>query len=86
MMASRGFGAILLIAGVIGLAVVAVLPLIPWVVHAQTTNQSATGRPVVLASAQGAGILFAGTDGIADGGGRKLSDRLEFTVSGPGQE
>ena len=38
--------------------------------HAQTlTNQDATGRPVVLASAEGAGILFADTEGIADGNG-----------------
>ena len=56
----------------IGLAALAVLVLIPWVVHAQTTNQSATGRPVVLASAQGAGILFADTEGIADGNGRPI--------------
>ena len=54
----------------IGLAVLAALVLIPWVVHAQTlTNQDATGRPVVLASAAGAGILFADTEGIADGNG-----------------
>ena len=37
--------------------------LIPWVVHAQT-NQDATGRPVVLVSAEGAGILAADTWGI----------------------
>ena len=54
----------------IGLAALAVLVIIPWVVHAQTpVNQDATGRPVVLASAQGAGILFADTKGIADGNG-----------------
>ena len=53
----------------IGLAALAALVLIPWVVHAQATNQDATGRPVVLASAQGAGILFADTEGIADGNG-----------------
>ena len=55
----------------IGLAVLcAVLMNVPWVVHAQTpVNQDATGRPVVLASAEGAGILFAGTEGIADGNG-----------------
>ena len=36
----------------IGLAVLAALLLVPWVVHAQTpVNQDATGRPVVLASA-----------------------------------
>ena len=54
-------------------SVLAVLVLIPWVVHAQTpVNQNATGRPVVLASAQGAGILFADTEGIADGNGRPI--------------
>ena len=55
----------------IGLAALAVLVLISdglLVVHAQS-NQSATGRPVVLASAEGAGILFADTEGIADGNG-----------------
>ena len=58
----------------IGLAVLAVLVLVPWVVHAQTpTNQDATGRPVVLASAQGAGILFADTEGIADGNGLPIT-------------
>ena len=61
----------------IGLAVLAALVLIPWVVHAQTlTNQDATGRPVVLASAAGAGILFTDTEGIVDGNG------LPITVSG----
>ena len=54
----------------IGLAAITALLLIPWVVHAQTpVNQDATGRPVVLASAAGAGILFADTEGIADGNG-----------------
>ena len=61
----------------IGLAVLAALVLVPWVVHAQTPpNQDATGRPVVLASAEGAGILFADTEAIADGNG------LPITVSG----
>ena len=62
----------------IGMAVLcAVLTNVPWVVHAQTpVNQDATGRPVVLASAEGAGILFADTEGIADGNG------LPITVSG----
>ena len=54
-------------------SVLAVLVFIPWVVQAQTpVNQNATGRPVVLASAQGAGILFADTEGIADGNGRPI--------------
>ncbi len=58
----------------IGLAVLAALVFIPWVVHAQTpVNQDATGRPVVLASAEGAGILFAGTEGIADGNGLPIT-------------
>ena len=35
--------------------------------------QSATGRPVVLASAEGAGILFASTEAIADGNGLPVS-------------
>ena len=59
----------------IGLAILAVLVLISdglLVVHAQS-NQSATGQPVVLASAEGAGILFADTEGIADGNGLPIS-------------
>ena len=70
----------------IGLAVLAALLLIPWVVHAQTpVNQGATGRPVVLASAEGAGILFADTEGIADGNGLPItgtgSSLVTFTWS-----
>ena len=58
----------------IGLAVLAALLLIPWVVHAQISpNPNATGRPVVLASAEGAGILFADTEGIADGNGLPIT-------------
>ena len=54
----------------IGLAALLALLPISSSVHAQTpANQSATGRPVVLASAEGAGILFADTEGIADGNG-----------------
>ena len=52
----------------IGLAVLAALVLIPWVVHAQTNND-ATGRPVVLVSAEGAGILAADTWRISDADG-----------------
>ena len=52
----------------IGLAVLAALLLIPWVVHAQTNND-ATGRPVVLVSAEGAGILAADTWRISDADG-----------------
>ena len=58
----------------IGLAAIAVLVFIPWVVQAQTpVNQNATGRPVILASAEGAGILFADTEDIADGNGLPIS-------------
>ena len=61
----------------IGLAVLAVLVLSPGgprTVDAQTpANQSATGRPVVLASAEGAGILFADTEDIADGNGLPIT-------------
>ena len=54
----------------IGLAVLLALLPTSSSVQAQTPpNQSATGRPVVLASAQGAGILFADTENIADGNG-----------------
>ena len=49
------------------------------------TNQDATGRPVVLASAQGAGILFADTEGIADGNGLPIvvddADWISFNYS-----
>ena len=37
--------------------------------HETTANTRATGRPVVLASAVGAGILFADTEAIADANG-----------------
>ena len=60
----------------IGLAALcAVLANVPGVVHAQ----SATGRPVVLASAEGAGILFADTERIADGDGLPV-DTVTFTT------
>ena len=70
--ASRRHWSLLLL---IGLAALAVLVLISdglLVVHAQS-NQSATGRPVVLASAQGAGILFADTENIDDGNGLPIT-------------
>ncbi len=59
----------------IGLAVLcAVLANVPGAVHAQVPpNPNATGRPVVLASAEGAGILFADTEDIADGNGLPVS-------------
>ena len=65
----------------IGLAVLAALVLVPWVVHAQTlTNQSATGRPVILASAEGAGILFADTEDIADGNGLPIDTVNSYVI------
>ena len=66
----------------IGLAALcAVLANVPGAVHAQTpANQSATGRPVVLASAEGAGILFADTEGIADANGLPISGGTSFTT------
>ena len=66
----------------IGLAALAVLVLISdglLVVHAQS-NQSATGRPVVLASAQGAGILFADTEAIADGNGLPIDTSNTYVI------
>ena len=56
-------------------ALCAVLANVPGVVHAQ----SATGRPVVLASAVGAGILFADTERIADGNGLPV-DTVNYTT------
>ena len=66
----------------IGLAVLcAVLTNVPGAVQAQTpVNQNATGRPVVLASAEGAGILFADTEAIADGNGLPVSGGVSFTT------
>ena len=67
----------------IGLAILAVLVLISdglLVVHAQS-NQNATGRPVVLASAEGAGILFADTEGIADGNGLPIVVVSDYNTS-----
>ena len=57
----------------IGLAALAVLVLIPWVVHAQT-NQDATGVPRVFPSAEDPGVLIADTWGIADGNGLSYVD------------
>ena len=68
----------------IGLAVLAVLVLSPGgprTVDAQTpANQSATGRPVILASAEGAGILFADTEGIADGNGLPIDTTNTYAI------
>ena len=58
----------------IGLAVLAALVLIPWVVHAQTANKSATGQPRVFPSAEDSGVLIADTWGIADGNGLEFVD------------
>ena len=57
----------------IGLAALAVLVLIPWVVYAQT-NTAATGQPVVLVSAEGPGILAADTWSISDADGLPYID------------
>ncbi len=58
----------------IGLAALLALLPISSSVQAQTpANQSATGRPVVLAAPQGAGILFADTEAIADGNGLPIT-------------
>ncbi len=58
----------------IGLAALAVLVLIPGIVHSQTTNNPATGRPVIVASAEGAPILFAEASGIRDDDGLPLTE------------
>ncbi|WP_423922425.1 choice-of-anchor R domain-containing protein [Candidatus Poriferisodalis sp.] len=76
----------------IGLAVIAALANALWFASAQTpahaqtpANQGATGRPVILASAEGAPILFADTLGIADGNGLPFSgsvgSNIEFVYS-----
>ena len=58
----------------VGLAVLLALLPISSSVQAQTPpNEDATGRPRVLASAQGAGILFADTEAIADGNGLPIT-------------
>ena len=43
-------------------------------------NKNATGRPVILASAEGAGILFASTEAIADRNGLPVSGGVSFTT------
>ena len=69
----------------IGLAVFAVLANVPGVAHAQTPpNQSATGKPVILASAEGAPYLFADTSDVADGNGLPFSDLEGNIGSGVG--
>ena len=65
----------------IGLAALcAVLANVPGAVHAQTPNQDATGRPIVLASAEGAGILFADTEAIADGNGLPIDTTNTYVI------
>ena len=46
-------------------------------VYNTVADQSATGRPRVLASAEGAGILFADTSGIDDPNGLPFTGRPE---------
>ena len=71
----------LLLIGLAALAVLVLIPGGPRTVDAQVlTNQDATGRPVVLASAEGAGILFADTEDIADGNGLPITDTGSFTT------
>ena len=71
----------------IGLAALAALVLVPWVVHAQTpVNQDATGRPVVLVSAEGAGILAADTWSIADADGLPYGPFKEGAVGSGGPD
>ena len=79
--ASRRIAPLPLLLLLIGLA--ALLALLPTSssVQAQTpANQSATGRPVVLASAQGAGILFADTEAIADGNGLPIDTSNTYVI------
>ena len=65
----------------IGLAVLLALLPTSSSVQAQTpANQDATGRPVVLASAQGAGILFADTENIADGNGLPIDTSNTYVI------
>ena len=65
----------------IGLAALLALLPISSSVQAQTPpNQPATGRPVVLASAQGAGILFADTEAIADGNGLPIDTTNSYVI------
>ena len=64
----------------IGLAALLALLLISSSVQAQTTNQDATGRPVVLTSAEGAGILFADTEDIADGNGLPIDTTNTYVI------
>ena len=45
-----------------------------------TANTRATGRPVVLASAAGAGILFADTENIADANGLPITTTGAFST------
>ena len=45
-----------------------------------TENTRATGRPVVLAAAQGAGILFADTENIADANGLPITTTGSFST------
>ena len=48
--------------------------------YATTQNTPPTGRPVVLAAAQGAGILFADTERIADANGIPIDSSGTFSV------
>ena len=52
----------------------------PWVAHAQTNN-AATGRPVILASVDEAGILYAHTLNIDDADGVPFSGTLDGYIT-----
>ena len=65
----------------VGLAFLLALLPISSSVQAQTPpNEDATGRPRVLASAEGAGILFADTEAIDDGNGLPIDTSNTFVI------
>ena len=65
----------------VGLAVLLALLPISSSVQAQTPpNEDATGRPRVLASAEGAGILFADTEAIDDDNGLPIDDSNTYVI------
>ena len=65
----------------VGLAVLLALLPISSSVQAQTPpNEDATGLPRVLASAEGAGILFADTEAIDDGNGLPIDTSNTFVI------
>ena len=86
MTASRRFGTLSL--QLIALAVIATVAIVLWLANAQTpahaqipANQAATGRPAVLPSAEGAGILLADLSGINDPNGLTYNDDTQYNFS-----